>query len=60
MRAVVGPKLGVKASGNVRTREDAEKMIVAGATRIGTSSGAVIVSADAPKSSLPTAIKDGY
>lgn len=60
MRAVVGPKLGVKASGGVRTREDAEKMILAGATRIGTSSGAVIVSANAPKSSIPTAIKDGY
>jgi deoxyribose-phosphate aldolase len=51
MRAVVGPKLGVKASGGVRTREDAEKMITAGATRIGTSSGAAIVSASSQKSS---------
>ena len=39
MRSVVGDKLGVKASGGVRTPEDAEKMIAAGATRLGTSNG---------------------
>lgn len=39
MRSVVGDKLGVKASGGVRTPEDAEKFIVAGATRLGTSNG---------------------
>ncbi|MFL5814336.1 MAG: 2-deoxyribose-5-phosphate aldolase, partial [Bdellovibrionia bacterium] len=44
MRAVVGPSVGVKASGGVRTREDALKMIAAGANRIGTSSGPAIVS----------------
>lgn len=32
MRSVVGDKLGVKASGGVRTPEDAEKFIAAGAT----------------------------
>ncbi|WP_300380976.1 deoxyribose-phosphate aldolase [Clostridium sp.] len=37
MRETVGPKLGVKASGGVRTREDAETMIENGATRIGAS-----------------------
>lgn len=42
MRKVVGPEMGVKAAGGIRTREDAEKMIAAGATRIGTSSGAKI------------------
>ncbi len=42
MREAVGPDIGVKASGGVRTREAAEAMIAAGATRIGTSSGAKI------------------
>jgi deoxyribose-phosphate aldolase len=44
MRKTVGPELGVKASGGVRSYEDAVKMIKAGATRIGTSSGVSIVS----------------
>ncbi|MCR5808010.1 MAG: deoxyribose-phosphate aldolase [Clostridiales bacterium] len=39
MRGVVGTRLGVKASGGVRTPEDAEKMIAAGASRLGTSNG---------------------
>jgi deoxyribose-phosphate aldolase len=43
MRRVVGPSLGVKASGGVRTAADALQMIAAGATRIGTSSGARIL-----------------
>lgn len=43
MRRVVGPELGVKASGGVRTFEDAESMIRAGATRIGASAGVKIV-----------------
>lgn len=43
MRETVGPDLGVKASGGVRTREKALEMIAAGATRIGTSSGTAIV-----------------
>ncbi|MBR0082145.1 MAG: deoxyribose-phosphate aldolase [Clostridia bacterium] len=38
MRKTVGPDMGVKASGGVRTREAAEAMIAAGATRIGASS----------------------
>lgn len=42
MREKVGPDVGVKASGGVRTREAAEAMIAAGTTRIGTSSGAKI------------------
>ncbi|MCQ8277051.1 deoxyribose-phosphate aldolase [Acetobacteraceae bacterium KSS8] len=44
MREVVGPDLGVKASGGVRTRDAALRMIAAGANRIGTSSGIAIVS----------------
>jgi deoxyribose-phosphate aldolase len=43
MRETVGPDMGVKASGGVRTAEDAEDMIAAGATRIGASAGVQIV-----------------
>ena len=43
MRETVGPSMGVKASGGVRTLEDAEDMIAAGATRIGASAGVQIV-----------------
>lgn len=43
MRKVVGDKLGVKASGGVKSLEDAQKMIKAGASRIGASSGVSIV-----------------
>ena len=43
MRKTVGPRMGVKASGGVRSKVDAKKMIAAGATRIGTSSGIAIV-----------------
>jgi len=43
MRETVGPEIGIKASGGVRTPEAARQMIEAGATRIGTSSGVVIV-----------------
>ena len=43
MRRVVGPDIGVKAAGGVRTFEDAVEMIKAGATRLGTSGGVKIV-----------------
>ncbi|QIZ09951.1 deoxyribose-phosphate aldolase [Priestia megaterium] len=43
MRKTVGPDLGVKASGGVRSTEDVQKMIEAGATRIGASSSIAIV-----------------
>jgi deoxyribose-phosphate aldolase len=43
MRRVVGPVLGVKASGGVRNLADARAMIAAGATRIGASAGVAIV-----------------
>lgn len=43
MRETVGEQMGVKASGGVRSREDANAMIKAGATRIGTSNGVKIV-----------------
>lgn len=41
--AVRGTKMGVKASGGIRTLEDADKMIRAGATRLGASAGVKIV-----------------
>jgi deoxyribose-phosphate aldolase len=43
MRRVVGAEMGVKASGGVRTVEDAEKMVAAGADRIGASASVAIV-----------------
>jgi deoxyribose-phosphate aldolase len=43
MRKTVGPEIGVKASGGVRSLADAQAMIAAGATRIGASSGIAIV-----------------
>lgn len=43
MRETVGPDMGVKASGGVRTADDAEDLIAAGATRIGASAGVQIV-----------------
>lgn len=46
MRETVGPEMGVKASGGVRTLEDVEDMIAAGASRIGASAGVQIVSGD--------------
>jgi len=43
MRETVGPEIGVKASGGIRTKEDVEAMVAAGATRIGASAGVKIV-----------------
>ena len=43
MREAVGPSMGVKASGGVRSLEQVEKMLDAGATRIGASAGAAIM-----------------
>jgi len=43
MRKTVGPEMGVKASGGIRTHEVAEEMIKAGATRIGASASITIV-----------------
>lgn len=50
MRRVVGPEIGVKASGGIRTNEDALRMVAAGATRIGASASVAIVTG-APASS---------
>jgi deoxyribose-phosphate aldolase len=47
MRSVVGPEMGVKASGGIRTLDDLRKMTEAGATRIGASASVKIVEATA-------------
>ena len=47
MRQVVGPEMGVKAAGGIRTLEDFRTMVAAGATRIGASSSIAIVEAAA-------------
>jgi deoxyribose-phosphate aldolase len=48
MRRTVGPTLGVKASGGVRSFAQALAMVQAGATRIGTSSGVAMVATATP------------
>jgi len=57
MRKLVGADMGVKASGGVRTREDAEKMALAGANRIGASASVAIVTGQTDKK---TAARGGY
>jgi deoxyribose-phosphate aldolase len=47
MRRVVGPEVGVKAAGGIRTVEDFQRMVAAGATRIGASASVKIVEAAA-------------
>jgi deoxyribose-phosphate aldolase len=47
MRAAVGPEMGVKASGGIRTLQDVQAMTAAGATRIGASASVKIVEATA-------------
>jgi deoxyribose-phosphate aldolase len=51
MRQVVGPEMGVKASGGVRNAQDAQNMIAAGATRIGASASIAIVTGGTSKGS---------
>jgi deoxyribose-phosphate aldolase len=53
MRMVVGPKIGVKASGGIRTLEDLQQMRAAGATRIGASASVKIVEAVAGQAGAP-------
>ena len=41
---MVGDRVGIKASGGIKTKNEALKLIEAGATRIGTSKGVEIIS----------------
>jgi deoxyribose-phosphate aldolase len=52
MRRIVAPSIGVKASGGIRTYEDAIKMIAAGANRIGASASVSIVSTEENKTNV--------
>jgi deoxyribose-phosphate aldolase len=47
LRETVGPDIGVKASGGIRTQEDARAMVEAGASRIGASASVKIVRGEA-------------
>lgn len=51
IRRVVGPSMGIKAAGGVRSYEDAKQMLASGATRIGASASVKIVSGEASESS---------
>ena len=48
MRETVGPDMGIKAAGGIRSAEDVKEMIAAGATRIGASAGVAIVTGREP------------
>jgi deoxyribose-phosphate aldolase len=51
IRRTIGPEMGIKAAGGVKSYEDAKKMVFAGATRIGASAGVKIVQAESELSS---------
>jgi deoxyribose-phosphate aldolase len=53
MRKTVGSTMGVKAAGGISTKEDVEKMVKAGASRIGASAGIKIVQGGAPEPAVP-------
>ena len=57
MRLAVGPDMGVKASGGIRTLDDLKKMAAAGATRIGASASVKIVEAT---TGAPQSASTGY
>ncbi|MCD5352417.1 deoxyribose-phosphate aldolase [Kineosporia mesophila] len=50
MRAAISPQVRIKASGGIRTLEDAEAMIAAGATRLGLSSARTVLAGQASTS----------
>jgi deoxyribose-phosphate aldolase len=56
MRRVVGPEMGIKAAGGVGSFDDAQKMVTAGATRIGASAGVKIAKAEREATSTTTAV----
>jgi deoxyribose-phosphate aldolase len=61
MRQIVGAQMGVKASGGVRTANDARTLVAAGATRIGASAGVRIVEEMTSTHSAPSiTVKDSY
>jgi len=57
MRMAVGPEMGIKAAGGIRTLDDLKKMAAAGATRIGASASVKIVEGTAR---APETAASGY
>jgi deoxyribose-phosphate aldolase len=51
IRRAIGPEMGIKAAGGVKSYEDAQRMVFAGATRIGASAGVKIVQAESDMTS---------
>ena len=60
MRQTVGPTLGVKASGGIRSFDAVRRMVAAGATRIGTSSGVQILKEFRDGFAAPNATPGAY
>ena len=60
MRQAAGPTLGVKASGGIRSFDAVRRMVTAGATRIGTSSGVQILNEFRDGSAAPNASTGAY
>ncbi len=57
MRKTVGTSMGVKAAGGISTKEDMEKMVKAGASRIGASAGIKIVQGNSPEQPTPVQLQ---
>ena len=60
MRHTVGPLMGVKAAGGVRSKEDLDNMVRAGATRIGASAGVRIVQGNGQQLKTTAPAQKGY
>ena len=63
MRRVIGPEMGVKASGGVHNFEEAQSLVAAGATRIGASAGIKIVQGEGSspgQNSVKPAVASAY
>ncbi|MEC8624407.1 MAG: hypothetical protein VXY34_06285, partial [Bdellovibrionota bacterium] len=60
MKRVVGEEIEVKASGGIKTKEDAIKMIQAGATRLGTSKGPLLLGKESANKNNQNQSKSTY
>lgn len=60
MRRIVGPEMGVKASGGIRTYDESFQMIQAGATRLGTSASVSIIQEERKRKGItpPNSLSD--
>ena len=60
MKRIVGEEIEVKASGGIKTKEDAIKMIQAGATRLGTSKGPLLLGKESANKNNQNQSKSTY